>query len=128
MVTRSPLERETLGSIPSSAAVRLSFVKLSLAHCLRPFDKVFGWQKSRRTTMPYFVYILRISSNNLYTGQTDNLEKRIKEHKNKSSKSARYMRYFPSFKLVYYEKYPTRQEVMRRESQLKRWSRVKSIH
>jgi len=78
--------------------------------------------------MPYFVYILRISSNNLYTGQTDNLEKRIKEHKNKSSKSARYMRYFPSFKLVYYEKYPTRQEVMRRESQLKRWSRVKSIH
>jgi len=58
--------------------------------------------------MPFFLYILRTSSNTLYIGQTNNLEKRIKEHKNKSSKSAKYIRYFPSFKLVYQEVHPTR--------------------
>jgi len=75
--------------------------------------------------MSYFVYILRTSSNTLYIGQTNNLEKRIKEHKDKSSKSAKYIRYFPSFKLVYHEKYSTRSEAMRREIQLKKWPRAK---
>lgn len=75
--------------------------------------------------MFYFVYILRTSSNTLYIGQTNNLEKRLGEHKNKSSKSAKYIRYFSNFKLVYSEKYPTRKEAMQREVQLKRWSRSK---
>lgn len=75
--------------------------------------------------MPYFIYILRTSSNTLYIGQTNNLKKRIKEHKNKSSKSAKYIRYFPSFELVYHEKYPTRREAMRREAQLKKWPKAK---
>ena len=75
--------------------------------------------------MHYFLYILRTSSNTLYIGQTNNLDKRIKEHKNKTSKSAKYMRYFNSFELVYSEKHPTRKDVMRRERQLKRLSRKK---
>jgi putative endonuclease len=70
--------------------------------------------------MPYFVYILRTSSNTLYIGQTNNLEKRLREHKNKSSKSAKYIRYFSNFKLVHSEKYPVRKEAMKREAQLKR--------
>ncbi|KKQ45158.1 MAG: putative endonuclease containing a URI-like protein [Candidatus Woesebacteria bacterium GW2011_GWA1_37_8] len=73
----------------------------------------------------YFVYILRTSSNTLYIGQTNNLEKRIKEHKNKSSKSAKYIRYFDSFELVYFENYKTRREAMQREYQLKKWPRLK---
>jgi putative endonuclease len=73
--------------------------------------------------MDYFVYILRTSSNTLYIGQTNNLENRLKEHQNKSSKSAKYIRYFQSFKLVYSEKYPTRKEAMQREIQLKKWSK-----
>ena len=75
--------------------------------------------------MSYFVYILRTSSNTLYIGQTNNLEKRIKEHKNKSSKSAKYIRYFKSFKLVYSEKHSTRESAMKREAQLKKWTRSK---
>ncbi|MBU4098355.1 GIY-YIG nuclease family protein, partial [Patescibacteria group bacterium] len=46
--------------------------------------------------MSYFVYILRTSSNTLYIGQTNNLEKRLKEHKERSSRSAKYMKYFSS--------------------------------
>ena len=75
--------------------------------------------------MNYFIYILRTSSNTLYIGQTNNLEKRLKEHQDKSSKSAKYIRYFNSFKLVYAEKFSTRQKAMKREWQLKQWSRAK---
>lgn len=74
--------------------------------------------------MSYFVYILRTSSNTLYIGQTNNLEKRIREHKERSSKSAKYIRYFPSFELVFKETYATRTEALRREAQLKGLSRT----
>jgi predicted GIY-YIG superfamily endonuclease len=73
--------------------------------------------------MKYFVYILRTSSNTLYIGQTNNLEKRLKEHQSKSSKSAKYVRYFDSVELVYSEKYLSRKEAMQREVQLKKWTR-----
>lgn len=75
--------------------------------------------------MTYTVYILRTSLNTLYIGQTNNLEKRLKEHQSKGSKSAKYMKYFESFKLVYSEKFPARIEVMRREYQLKHWTKAK---
>ena len=75
--------------------------------------------------MSYFVYILRTSSNTLYIGQTNNLKKRLKEHQNKTSKSAKYVRYFDSAELVYSEKYSNRKEAMWREIQLKKWTRVK---
>jgi len=75
--------------------------------------------------MSYFVYILRTSGNTLYIGQTNNLEKRLEEHKNKSGKSAKYLRMFSSFQLVYKEEYSTREEAMQREWQLKQWSHKK---
>ena len=75
--------------------------------------------------MSYYVYILHTSSNTLYIGQTNNLEKRLKEHQDKTSKSARYIRYFDSLKLVYKEAFETRSEAMKREWQLKKWSRAK---
>jgi len=75
--------------------------------------------------MNYFVYILRTSSNTLYIGQTNNLEKRIREHENKTNRSAKYIRYFSGFELIYSETYKTRKKAMQREFQLKKWSRVK---
>lgn len=71
------------------------------------------------------VYILRTSANTLYIGQTNNLEKRLEQHKNKTTKSAKYMRRFESFVLVYTEEYPTRQQAMQREWQLKQWPKKK---
>lgn len=75
--------------------------------------------------MTYYVYILRTSSNTLYVGQTNDLERRLKEHKNKSSKTAKYIRYYDSCELVYKEEYQSRTEAMRREYQLKNWTRAK---
>ena len=70
----------------------------------------------------YTVYILRTSSNTFYTGQTNNLEKRLKEHKNKTSKSAKYIRSFTSFELVYSEIHPTLSQALKREIELKKLS------
>ena len=75
--------------------------------------------------MSFIVYILRTSSNTLYIGQTNNLQKRLKEHEWKKSKGAKYMKYFDSFELVYQEEYATLIEAMRREKQLKNWTKAK---
>lgn len=72
----------------------------------------------------FYVYILRTSSNTLYIGQTNNLEKRIKEHRSKNSKSAKYIRSFASFELVYSEKQKTRSDAIKREYQLKSLTKV----
>jgi predicted GIY-YIG superfamily endonuclease len=73
----------------------------------------------------FYVYILRTSANTLYIGQTNNLEKRMAEHKSKTIKSSKYVRSFPSFELVYSEQFNTRSDAMKREWQLKKWSKDK---
>ncbi|OGH20407.1 MAG: hypothetical protein A3D74_01635 [Candidatus Levybacteria bacterium RIFCSPHIGHO2_02_FULL_37_13] len=75
--------------------------------------------------MSYFVYILRTSSNTLYIGQTNNLKKRIKEHEGKNSRSAKYIRYFSSFELVYNETFLSRKEAVKREYEMKQWTKAK---
>jgi putative endonuclease len=72
----------------------------------------------------FYVYILRTSANTLYVGQTNNLEKRMAEHKAKTIKSSKYVRSFPSFELVYKEEYETRSEALKREYSLKQLSKV----
>lgn len=73
----------------------------------------------------YVVYILRTSSNTLYTGQTNNLKKRLEEHKLKKSRSAKYMKSFESFTLVHAEVFSSRKEAMQREYELKQLTKVK---
>jgi putative endonuclease len=72
----------------------------------------------------FYVYILRTSSNTLYVGQTNNLEKRMAEHKAKTIKSSKYVRSFQSFKLVYSEQFDTRSKAMKREYELKQLTKV----
>ena len=73
--------------------------------------------------MPYFVYILRSIQNKLYIGQTNNLEKRQQYHR--SGHGAQYADTHKTTELVHVEQFASRAEAMRRESQIKRWSRVK---
>jgi putative endonuclease len=75
--------------------------------------------------MIFTVYILRTSSNTLYIGQTNNLEKRLQLHQFDKNKGAKYVRYFQSFELVYSENFATRSEAMRREAEIKKWTKAK---
>ncbi|MDP3917785.1 MAG: GIY-YIG nuclease family protein [Candidatus Woesebacteria bacterium] len=68
----------------------------------------------------YTVYILRTSKNTLYTGISNNLEKRLKEHREKGKRSAKYMKVFDSFKLVHTKNYQTRSEALKREAKIKK--------
>lgn len=74
--------------------------------------------------MPFYVYILRSTSNQLYIGQTNNVHLRTIIHFKKDWKAAKFTKDGNGFKLVYQEEYTTRLEAMRREDQLKGWSRA----
>jgi len=73
----------------------------------------------------YYFYIVRCSDNSLYCGQTNNLERRIKEHNSNTSKSAKYLRAKKPVALVYFEQVSSLGEAMIRESQVKSWNKVK---
>jgi putative endonuclease len=67
----------------------------------------------------YVVYVLRTSKNTLYTGQTNNLKRRLIEHSGKK-RGAKYTRSFGVVKLVYFEEFKTRTEAFAREAEIKR--------
>ncbi|OGH46974.1 MAG: hypothetical protein A3A51_01195 [Candidatus Levybacteria bacterium RIFCSPLOWO2_01_FULL_39_10] len=73
----------------------------------------------------FYLYILRSSTDELYIGQTNNLPEREIQQLSKSSKAAKFVKDGKDFRLVYKEEYPTRLEAMRREKQLKGWTRAK---
>ncbi|OIP87796.1 hypothetical protein CO168_02945 [Candidatus Shapirobacteria bacterium CG_4_9_14_3_um_filter_36_12] len=75
--------------------------------------------------MSYYVYILRNIDNFLYIGQTNNLEKRVKEHCKYLEKASKFTKKHENFKLVYKEEFLTKLDSMRREKQLKGWTRAK---
>ena len=47
----------------------------------------------------YYTYMIRCADNSIYTGMTNNLEKRINEHINKSKKGAKYTKLHNAIKL-----------------------------
>jgi len=73
----------------------------------------------------YFIYILRCSDNSLYCGQTKDLQRRVKEHNLDKFKSAKYTKNRKPVKLVYFEKYKTINEVLKREFEIKKMTKAK---
>ncbi|MFA6131790.1 MAG: GIY-YIG nuclease family protein [Patescibacteria group bacterium] len=67
--------------------------------------------------IPYFVYVLlSLKDRRLYTGFTTDLDRRMKEHNEGTTKSTKNRR---PFVLLYYEVYRTEQEAKKREKFLK---------
>ena len=73
----------------------------------------------------YFIYILRCFDNSLYCGQTKDLQRRVKEHNLDKFKSAKYTKNRKPVKLVYFEKYKTINEVLKREFEIKKMTKAK---
>jgi putative endonuclease len=73
----------------------------------------------------WYVYILLCLDNSLYTGATNNLEKRFRDHKN--GKGGAYTRSHKPLKLLYSEQFQTKSEALKREITIKSWSREKKI-
>ncbi len=72
--------------------------------------------------MTFYVYILtNINKKVLYIGFTDDIIRRIQEHKDKKYEG--FTKSYNVNRLVYFEKHSTADEAMRREKQLKKWNR-----
>lgn len=71
----------------------------------------------------WFVYILLCKNGCYYIGSSNNVDKRVKDHLD--GKGGRYTRSHKPQKLVYREELATKSDALKREAQLKRWSRTK---
>ena len=75
--------------------------------------------------MSYFVYILRCGDNTLYTGSTDNIERRLAAHQ--SGKGAKYTRSRGPLTLVYQEELPDKSAALKREAAIKKLTRPQNL-
>lgn len=72
-----------------------------------------------------YAYILRCGDGSLYTGWTNDLEKRLAAHS--SGKGGRYTRSRLPVELVYHEVFETKEEAMSREWHIKKLSREEKL-
>jgi putative endonuclease len=76
-------------------------------------------------THEYYVYIITNRSWTLYTGVTNDLARRVWEHKHKSTKS--FTSRYRMGKLVYYEAFRDIRDAIAREKQIKGWTRARKM-
>ena len=73
--------------------------------------------------MPLWVYILTNRSGTLYTGVTNDVTRRLGEHKTGTGFAARY----DTDRLVYVEEHTRPADAIAREKQIKGWRREKKV-
>ncbi len=72
-----------------------------------------------------YTYILRCSDGSLYTGWTNNLEKRIQDHN--AGKGAKYTKPRRPVILEYFEEFETKELAMKREYEIKQMGRKEKL-
>lgn len=75
--------------------------------------------------MAWYVYILRCGDGTLYTGSTDNVEKRLAAHR--AGKGAKYTRGRGPLELAYSEQLPDKSAALRREYEIKQLTRQEKL-
>jgi len=73
----------------------------------------------------YYFYIAKCADGTLYSGQTHNIEKREWEHNN--SGGAHYTSSRRPVKIVYSEEFASRGMAMRREAEVKKFTRKRKM-
>ena len=75
--------------------------------------------------MAWFVYMLRCADGSLYTGYTDDVQRRLAVHQ--SGKGAKYTRSRLPVELAYWEELPDKSAALRREAAIKAMSRPQKL-
>ncbi|HUD46034.1 MAG TPA: GIY-YIG nuclease family protein [Candidatus Baltobacteraceae bacterium] len=75
--------------------------------------------------MAYHVYILVFPNAKLYVGSTEDLARRLSEHR--AGSACRTTALYGPPKLLYSEPHPDRSSALKRERQIKGWSRAKKV-
>ncbi|MEK7630204.1 MAG: GIY-YIG nuclease family protein [Patescibacteria group bacterium] len=73
----------------------------------------------------YYVYLIQCEDKSIYTGITNNLERRFKEHKGKIG--GHYTASHKVERIIHTEEFETKSEALKRESQIKGWRREKKL-
>ena len=73
----------------------------------------------------YYVYIMTSSSGTLYVGMTNNLQRRIYEHKYNLIEG--FTKKYNVTRLIYFEETGDVQSAIAREKEIKKWRRSKKI-
>jgi putative endonuclease len=73
--------------------------------------------------MPFYFYLARCSDDSLYAGYCVDLENREKAHND--GKGAKYTRAHGPVKIIYSEEFATRSEAMKREAEVKSFTKAK---
>jgi putative endonuclease len=73
--------------------------------------------------MAFYAYILQCKDCTYYTGQTDDLEKRLAEHR--EGNKCRYTASRLPVELMWCQTFPTRDQARTAEHQIKNWSQAK---
>jgi putative endonuclease len=75
--------------------------------------------------MVYHIYMMASASGVLYLGVTNDLERRVAEHK--AGMKIAFSSKYKTVKLVYFEAFGDVREAIAREKQIKRWRREKKV-
>lgn len=73
----------------------------------------------------WYLYILECQNKALYTGVTNDIERRFKDHQ--AGNGGHYTSYNRPNRILYTEKFENKSEAEIREQQIKRWSRTKKL-
>ncbi|MDE6087856.1 MAG: GIY-YIG nuclease family protein [Oscillospiraceae bacterium] len=82
-------------------------------------------EKTKNFISEFYVYILECADGSLYTGYTNDLQKRIQTHN--AGKGAKYTRSRLPVKLVYSEIYKDKTSALRREYAIKQFTRAQKL-
>ncbi|ASK61726.1 endonuclease [Virgibacillus phasianinus] len=74
----------------------------------------------------HVVYMLKCNDSTLYTGYTNDLSKRL--HMHESGKGAKYTRGRGPFRVEYIQRFPTKEEALKKEYAIKQLSKRKKEH
>ena len=83
-------------------------------------------RRTLRNIFMYFVYLIECKDKSIYTGITTDVQRRFNEHKNK--KGGHYTSSKQVVGVLYTEEYNTRSNALKREAQIKGWTRIKKLN
>ena len=73
----------------------------------------------------FFVYIMSSKSRRVYTGMTNNIDRRVQQHK--AGEIEGFTQRYKINRLVYYEKFQYVRAAIHREKEIKGWDRAKRV-
>lgn len=71
----------------------------------------------------YFVYMILCRDGSLYTGSTNDVENRFRDHL--EGKGARYTKSHKPEKIVYKKSFTNKSKALKREAEIKSWTKAK---